>query len=258
MPLLEETEPRAQAVVNENGTSPFFLTCDHASARIPRSLGDLGVSAENRQRHIAWDIGAAGVARELSRLLDATLVLQNYSRLVIDCNRPFENPASIPIESEGVEIPGNRDVTEGDRFARQSEIFDPYHREIRECLDRRERVGKPTTFVAIHSFTPVYHGVPRPWDVSVLYHRERRLSRFVLDKLGADPELCVGDNQPYQVTDTSDFGIPVHAERRGLACALIEFRQDLVEAPDGQRAWAHRLAACLGASPEFESLPPAG
>jgi len=247
-PLLRPDEPPACEVVRPDGSSPYFLTCDHASRRIPSRLGDLGLSEADRQRHIAWDVGAVGLARSLSKCLDAALVLQNYSRLVIDSNRPFENPDSIPVRSEATEIPGNRGLDRSAIAARRREIFAPYHAQISELLDARLAAGLPAIVIAMHSFTPVYHDVVRPWQLSVLYGRDRRFARRLLEVIGEAADLCVGDNVPYQVDDESDYGIPVHAEKRDLLHALVEIRQDEIEAEPQQRRWGERLAAWLTAA----------
>ncbi len=242
--LLKRHEPEPVSVVRESSGSPFFLICDHASNRIPERLGSLGVQTEELKRHIAWDIGAGGVARDLAERLDATVVLQNYSRLVIDCNRPPETPDWIPVRSEATEIPGNRQLTSADREARYGEIFDPYHERIRTLLDQRRASNQATLFVSVHSFTPVYLGQARPEHVGVLYDKDRRAAELLVQGLRADNGLCVGDNAPYRLDD-GDYGIPLHAEERGLPYALFEIRQDLIEAQKDQRAWAARLAGLL-------------
>ncbi len=243
--LLAPHEPAAYEVLRPDAPSPFVLTCDHAGKRIPEALGDLGLPHIERERHIAWDRGAAALARGLSRALEAPLILQTYSRLVIDCNRPFANPDSVPERSEDTEIPGNCGLEAADMAARRREIFAPYHDAIAALLDRRAASGQRSVLIAVHSFTPVYRGEVRPWDVCLLYHRHRPLSAALLAALGAEPELCVGDNVPYQVDDESDYGVPVHGEARGLANALIEVRQDHLETEHARTRWVERLAAVL-------------
>lgn len=195
------------------------------------------------QRHIAWDVGAAGVSRRLAEQLDATLVLQNYSRLVIDCNRPPDSEQLIPHESERTPIPGNQSLSEIEREQRISEIFLPYHQAIASLLDRRD-AHQPTVFVAVHSFTPVYLGEARPWHVGVLFNDDRRIATPMLELLRADDSLCVGENEPYRL-DHNDYGIPVHGEERGILHVLIEIRQDLIASKGGQNEWASRLARDL-------------
>mgnify|MGYP001168892836 CR=1 FL=1 len=242
--LLAKHEPPPFVVERGDGSSEFFLTCDHASNRIPESLASLGLPGGELQRHIAWDIGAAEVARHLSKRLDATLVLQNYSRLVVDCNRPSGHEQLIPLVSEATEVPGNQDIDVQDRARRIDEIFTPYHRAITDHLDARQRRIARTVFVAIHSFTPVYRGAERPWHIGILYRKDHSLAVQMLHELNADESVCVGDNQPYQI-DQKDYGIPVHGEDRGLTHVLIEIRQDLIVSESGQQAWGNRLHGLL-------------
>jgi predicted N-formylglutamate amidohydrolase len=243
--LLAADEPPAFALAHVEGTSPFLFAADHAGKLIPRRLGDLGVSAEERERHIAWDIGIAGTSRYLADALDAFLILQTYSRLVIDCNRSPEVPTSICEVSELTPIPGNRAIAATDRRARIAEIFEPYHRRLAAEIELRERLGRETILIAMHSFTPSFKGSSRPWQVGVLYNRDRRLASVMLDLFRGEGDLVVGDNEPYAISDESDYTIPVHGERRGLVHVELEIRQDLIADPAGQRHWAARLARLL-------------
>jgi predicted N-formylglutamate amidohydrolase len=244
-PLLAPDEPPACLTLGQPNDLPYLLVCDHAGNRIPKSLGTLGVSDSERQRHIAWDIGAAGVVRGLVERLGAFAILQNYSRLVIDCNRAPSVESSIVTISEDTPIPGNLDLSPADRDARIAEILQPYHDRIAAELDRRRDAAIPTVLVAIHSFTPVYRGVARPWHAGLLYNRDDRLSRPLMALLRQDGDLVVGDNEPYAVSDESDYTIPIHGERRGLPHGEIEIRQDLIADMAGQAAWADRLARLL-------------
>ncbi len=244
-PLLALDDPAPFTVHRPHGRSPFLLTCDHAGRRVPRRLGDLGVPAAEWDRHIAWDIGAEGLARALADRLDAWLICQTYSRLVIDCNRPLASPTSIAARSEHTDVPGNLELGAAAVEARRQEIFHPYHRRTVQELERRAGVGQPTILVTVHSFTPVFMADSRPWQLGVLYHRDTRLAHALLQVMRADGRWSVGDNQPYAVSDTSDYAIPVHGEQRGLPHVELEVRQDLVEHPDGQREWGERLAAWL-------------
>jgi predicted N-formylglutamate amidohydrolase len=246
--LLDPDEPSSVTLANEAGQSVFFLTCDHAGRAIPRRLGGLGLPLPETERHIAWDIGIGAVGRRLSALLDAAVVLQTYSRLVIDCNRDPKVPSSIPEISETTEIPGNRDLGEGARAARIDAIFRPYHAAIAAALDRRAAAGQASVLVALHSFTPVFKGVARPWHAAVLYNRDARLARALFELLSAEEGLVIGDNEPYAVGDLTDYTVPVHGERRGLPHVEIEIRQDLIGDPAGQAAWAERLARLLPAA----------
>ena len=232
-PVLEE---------NAASASPFFLTCDHYGWLIPRALGDLGVPERDRERHIAWDIGIASVATLLAENMGAHLIAQRYSRLVIDCNRPFTSPGSVPLISEATEIPGNGGLTPDQLDARRRAIFMPYHARIEQALDARHARGQPTILISLHSFTPVYAGIARPWHIGTLYHRHTQLPSMLRDALRAEGDLVVGDNEPYAVDDATDYTIPVHAERRGLVNTGIEIRQDLIADVAGQQQWATRLA----------------
>lgn len=243
--LLEADEPNPVQVLRPAGAADFVLTADHAGRLIPRVLDSLGVSASELERHIAWDIGIAGVTEALSGLLDATAVLQVYSRLVIDCNRAPDHPTSIPTISEATAIPGNESLSVAGRETRRRAIFDPYHAAIAGLLDARSVAGRGIVLVAMHSFTPVFKGAARAVEIGVLYHHPTPLSRTMLDLLRAEGDLAVGDNQPYAITDTSDYTVPVHGEGRGLDHVEIEIRQDLIADPAGQAAWAQRMARLL-------------
>ncbi|MBB4376507.1 N-formylglutamate amidohydrolase [Bradyrhizobium sp. SBR1B] len=231
--------------VNAEGTSPFLLTSDHYGRVLPRALGDLGIAESELVRHIGWDIGIAGVAERLARLLGAHLIAQRYSRLVIDCNRPPSAASSIPVISEATAIPRNEGISDGEREARRREIFEPYHDRIDAAIDARLHDKRPTVLASLHSFTPVYAGVARPWHIAALYNRDTVLPQLLLKHLRAEGDLVVGDNEPYAVSDLTDYTIPVHGEGRGLVNTGIEIRQDLIADHTGQQQWAERLARIL-------------
>jgi predicted N-formylglutamate amidohydrolase len=243
--LLAADELAPVTVYNESGPSPFLLVADHAGNIMPRALGRLGVAEAECARHIAWDIGIAGLGRLVADALDATLIQQNYSRLIIDCNRPPGAPTSIPEISERTAIPGNVGLSDRQKAARAREIFRPYHDRIEAELERRRQAGRPVALIALHSFTPVFKEVARAWHAAVLYNRDPRLAQSLLALLKKEKGLVVGDNEPYFVSDATDYTIPVHGERRGLLHVLIEIRQDLIADAAGQRAWALVLARLL-------------
>lgn len=243
--LLAEHDPPPVVEENAKGRSPFLLTSDHFGRAIPRSLGDLGLPGGELTRHIAWDIGIAGLARELSARLGAHLIAQAYSRLVIDCNRPTHSPSSIPRISETTIIPGNEGLTREAVDARRREVFDPYHRRISEVIVRRLQQRIPTVLISLHSFTPVYAGIRRPWHVGTLYQSDKRLPPLLLAALRAAGDLVVGDNEPYAVSNDTDYTIPVHGEARGLMNTGIEIRQDLISDQAGEMQWAERLGDIL-------------
>jgi predicted N-formylglutamate amidohydrolase len=241
--LLAPDEAGPVMIGRAEGISPFFLVCDHAARRIPRRLNSLGVSEQQIARHIGWDIGIWAVSQKIADALDACLIGQAYSRLVIDCNRPTASPTSIPEISEATQIPGNTGLTAQQRAARAREVFWPYHDHIARALNARAAV--PTALLAMHSFTPVYKGVARPWHAGILFNQDLGLSRILLELLRAEPGLCIGENEPYAVSNTSDYTAPVHAEARGLPYLEIEIRQDLIESEPGQQEWAARLIRLL-------------
>jgi predicted N-formylglutamate amidohydrolase len=243
--LLAADEAAPFTVEGIAGPSPFLLICDHAGRQIPRALGTLGLDERDLSRHIAWDIGARATSSKLAALLGATLIAQTYSRLVIDCNRPVGAPTSIAPRSERTDIPGNRDISAEEADLRAREVFAPYHARIATELDRRERDGRETILVSMHSFTPVFHDVARPWHLGMLYHRDARVAHALLRMIREEGEWTVGDNEPYSVSDATDYAIPVYGEGRGIAHVEIEIRQDLIADDDGAAAWAERLATWL-------------
>jgi predicted N-formylglutamate amidohydrolase len=238
----EATDARADAA------SPFVVICDHAGRQLPRALGNLGLSPAELATHVAWDIGAGEVAWRLARALGTFVACQRYSRLVIDCNRPLTAPDSIVTRSERTDIPGNRCVTMPEAEARAREVFEPYHARIRAELDRRRAAGLPTVLVSMHSFTPVFMDVARPWHVGVLFNRDTRIAEPLLRLLRAEGDLIVGCNQPYAVDDHSDYSVNHHGEQREIPYVEIEIRQDLIAETAGQIDWAERFARLLPAA----------
>jgi predicted N-formylglutamate amidohydrolase len=252
-PLLAADEPPAFQEIQVEGRSDFIIVADHAGARIPRRLANLGLPDSELKRHIAWDIGALSVARRVAELIDAPLVAQNYSRLVIDCNRDPKVATSIPRISELREIPGNSELSAAQIAARREEIFDPYHRRISELLDRRQALGRRVILVAQHTMTDVYKGDRRQMHAAVLYNRDRRFAGAVLEMLRRERHLIIADNEPYFVSDETDYTIPHHAEARSLLHVEIEIRQDLVDDEAGQTEWAALISRALqDAQREFD------
>jgi predicted N-formylglutamate amidohydrolase len=237
--------PASFSVERSTGASAILLTCDHASHAIPPQLAGLGLSAAELLSHVAWDSGAVEVASGISQLLDATLIYQNYSRLIIDCNRPPGSPQSVLTLSETTRIPGNEQLSTADREQRLQSVFWPYHERIISELDQRASANRATMLVSMHSFTPVFHGVRRPWHAGLLYQRDARLAHALLPRLRAEPSLVIGDNEPYSVHDETDYTLIVHGERRGIPHVGIELRQDLIADAAGQTTWAKRLAPML-------------
>lgn len=248
IPLLSQDEPPPYEVVNPDGPSKFLLVCDHASHRVPASLKDLGVRREALLDHVGWDPGAANVARHLAAELDATLILSNYSRLVIDCNRKPGSTTSIPAKSDTVRVPGNEGMDEDSAKARAEALFWPYHRRIEQAIDERLAARRPTVLVSIHSFTPALQGKKRPWEVGFMYGRDDTLAQYMIAWTRAErPDLTVGDNQPYQVNDSVDYTVPVHGESRGLYAMIVELRNNEIDTDVGVTFWGAMLAAGLRA-----------
>jgi predicted N-formylglutamate amidohydrolase len=229
-------------LVNGEGRSRCVLICEHASNRIPRNLGTLGLDAGELLRHIAWDIGAAAVARLLSRDLDAPLVLQRYSRLAYDCNRPPESADAMPETSETTAIPGNRGLSAADRLARIAGIYRPFHAEIAALLDRRAAAGMRSLVVSVHSFTPVYKGQRRSLDLGILHDRDATLARRLI---AGFPDVDARLNEPYGPRDGVLHTLDLQAAPRGLGHAMIEIRNDLIAEVRGQEEWARRLSGPL-------------
>lgn len=246
--LLKEDEPPVFTVVGPDARSDFVITCDHAGRAIPRALGALGVTAEALATHVASDLHVAELGRLLAERLDAFAIMHNYSRLVIDVNRPLSSPESMVTHSEHTHIPGNEQLSTETRALRAHTLFWPYHQRIQDELDRRARAGRASVLVALHTFTPVYLSLARAMQVGVLYGRDARLAGHLLALLRADGALSVGDNAPYAMSDETDYTAVVHGERRGLLHVELEVRQDLLAEVSGRAAWAERLATALQAA----------
>ncbi|MDR3506663.1 MAG: N-formylglutamate amidohydrolase [Caulobacteraceae bacterium] len=227
----------------DQAASPFLLLGDHAGRAIPRGLGGLGLAPGAMDGHIAWDIGVEGLGERLSASLDACFLRQTYSRLVIDCNRRPGAPGSIPAVSDGVAIPGNAALSAAEIRARTEEIYTPYQGAIAAMIEARKARGQPTVLLALHSFTPVMQGIPRPWRYGVLHRNDSPASRALLGLLRQTLGDQAGDNQPYALDET-DNTIPLHAAANGLDYVELEVRQDLIEGPAGQDE-AAALIGCL-------------
>lgn len=257
--MLRPGDPPPFVAEHETGTAPVVLTCEHAGQAIPAALGDMGIPRADLDRHIGWDPGALGVAQALAAMLDAPLIWQPYSRLVIDCNRPHDAPALTPEISDHTPIPANLNLVAADRRARIEAIHIPFHRKIAEILDARPDAA----LVAVHSFTPQRRAdpAPRPWHCGFLWRQD---STFAEALFGAmqEPGLILAHNQPYEIEDDGDYTIPVHGEARRIPHVLLEIRQDLIATPEGQQRWAARLATALagirggsrGAEPSLPAL----
>lgn len=246
--LLTAADPAPFEMLNPDGASALVLVADHAGNAVPAALFDLGLPAEELNRHIGIDIGTAWIGEKLSADFDAVLVRATYSRLVVDLNRPIESPTSMPPVSDGTAVPGNHDLTPAARAARLEAIFHPYHQAIAAAVTRVAARGQTPIIVSLHSFTPRIEGTDRPWHLGFLYDRDDRLARLMIAEMRRDPGLLVGDNQPYSGRNPSGFTIEHHAENPGRAHVTVEFRQDLVDTPEKAADWAGRFAAALRTS----------
>lgn len=229
------------------GTSPYLLICDHAGNRVPATLARLGLQDAELSRHIAWDLGVLELSRHVSRELDATLIYQRYSRLVIDCNRPPRSRLAIPMASDGTDIACNADLSEREWSMRVDEVFTPYHAAIDSLLQERVQAGREPILISMHSFTPRLKTSDevRPWHMAVLFNRCRDFPLALARALMQEGDIQVGVNEPYAVEDASDYAIPIHGERRGLRHALLEVRQDIIATPEQRALWGGRLARVL-------------
>ncbi len=243
MPVsLTDGEDHPFLLINGSGSSSIILVCEHASNRLPKALGTLGLSPEQLQMHIAWDIGAEGVARLLSKLLDAPLALQRYSRLAYDCNRHPESPGAIPEISETTVIPGNKNRSAEQKLQRIRDIYRPFHNGLSDFLDLRATEGRKTAIVTLHSFTRLYKGKERSVELGLLHDRDAMMA---LQLLKAFPNIKAALNEPYGPKDGVMHTTALHADARCLHSVMIEIRNDLIVNSRGQEEWAQRLSVPL-------------
>ena len=232
-------------VTNRSGASRYVIVCEHASNWLPASLRTLGLSPDDMKRHIAWDPGALPVASRLAETLDATLVESCVSRLAIDCNRPLDAPDLIAEMSETTRVPGNEGLDAAAREARIALAYRPFHDALEDVVENRVAAGRATWIVTIQSFTPVYRGVSRPWHIGIIHDEDERVSAPLLAGLHGVSGITVGANQPYSPADRVYFTLERHARPRGLPCAMIEIRNDVIADAVSQDLWAQRLATIL-------------
>lgn len=254
MGLLDGDEPLPFERREFGAGRSIVVVCDHASNRIPRRLGTLGLADHYLRDHIAWDIGAEGVATELAEMLRVPMIVGTYSRLVVDLNRAKHDASAIPPISDGVLVPGNVALNGFERRERLDAIHDVYHAALDRLLAENASVDRSPVVVAIHSFTPQVSGIGRPWHAGVLWDKDPRVALPLLAALRAPGDIMVGDNEPYSGRHPADYTIDSHAERNGYAHAAIEIRQDQIQSRQGQRAWAERLFHALTPILEIERI----
>ena len=239
--LLSKNDPSPFKVYNETCETPVLLVCDHAGNEIPENLKLLGLPREVLETHIAIDLGCRDLAIALSDLMKSTLIIASYSRLTIDLNRsPYDETLITPI-SDGIEIPGNQNLSTIDQKSRVEEIFDPYHaaidREIKRLQGRQSRVG----VISMHSFTPSMGGRSRPWEIGILWAKDDRISRPLINSLRSEIDLCIGDNEPYDARENYGYTVESHGEKAEIPGVLIEVRQDLIDSDLGVKKWADKI-----------------
>ena len=246
--LLSPSDGPPVEVVNPEGRGDVVLVCEHAANRIPAALGTLGLDEAQLRTHIAWDPGAAAVARHISAAMDAPLVLARFSRLVYDCNRPPAAPGAMPSRSEIHVIPGNADLGECERRARVEEIYLPFRRRVSGLLDQRRAAGRRSVLVTVHSFTPVYAGTTREVDLGILHDADSRLADELIRIEERRGDLVVRRNAPYGPLDGVTHTLEEHALARGLLNAMLEIRNDLIEDAASREAMAARLSRLIAAA----------
>ncbi len=245
-PLLASDEPSPATVLGcADPAYPLLLVCDHASSRIPASLQQLGLPVEALDEHIALDIGAADVVRRLQEKLQVPAVLANYSRLVVDCNRPLSHRHAFPDYSDNRPVPGNQNLTAEQKAERVQALFDPYHAAVASQLGELATDAVAPAVIAVHSFTPVMDGFQRPWHCGILWDKDDRLAVPLIESLRALKAYTIGDNEPYSGRHPEDYTLDTHAEAAGLPHVAIELRQDLIAHSAGAEQWAGILAAAL-------------
>ena len=230
--LLSLDDVSPYITLNPNSITPVLLVCDHASNRFPKSLGTMGLDYLDRLSHITVDIGSRATTESLAKQLNTTAILCQYSRLIVDCNRNISDNSAYLDKSDGVDIPGNQNLNNKEKEIRESEIYWPYHNAIDTQISRLKRQKVSPIIISIHSFTPVFNGNKREWEVGVLWDKDPTTARIFINKL-TEAGFLVGDNKPYSGKDPEDFTLDYHAEIIGLPHVGIEIRQDLINNDDG-------------------------
>lgn len=243
--LIGPGDPPPFMTYNEHGTADVLLVADHANPFFPAALNQLGLADWVLEEHVAWDIGADELARCLADELDAQAVLAGFSRLIIDPNRRLDDAGSIPGISDGIAIPGNMGLDDEARNRRVQSFFRPYHDEISKRLDAFRDRGIVPAVIAVHTCTPVFDRVVRPWHIGIMWDKDPRIPRHLFRYFENHPEICFGDNEPYSGRHPHDFTIDHHAETAGYPHVGFEVRQDLVSDAAGARKWAGVLARAL-------------
>ncbi len=244
-PLLGPEDPPPFRFMDRRSSSRCLVVADHAGNAVPGSLQGLGLEQDVFRQHIAVDIGSRALAARLAELLGSSLVLANYSRLVVDLNRHLDDPTAFIPESDGVIIPGNQNLGAAEKLRRADAIHRPYHSAIDNLIDDFMKQGSLPVIISVHSFTPVLGGVTRPWHIGVLWDKDPRIAGPLLAGLRQNPELLVGDNEPYSGRHPADYTVDHHGEGRGVANVSLEVRQDLLSDKAGVERWSGLLSEAL-------------
>jgi len=239
--ILQKGEKPSVRTVNAGGKGLGLIVCDHSGVRVPKALKGLGISKKELHRHIGWDIGTETIGLYLAKALDMPAVFAEYSRLVVDVNRAPGYRECIIEESDHTVIPANRNLGKAARLQRMKEFYEPYHREVKQQIDRFARRGQKPLMLAVHSFTPEMDGKKRPWHIAVLWNDQKEIAQKVMRELKKnDPKMPIGSNHPYTLKTERYKGLTVyrHAVKRGLPYIFVEFRQDLVDTKPKAEKWA--------------------
>jgi predicted N-formylglutamate amidohydrolase len=253
-PLIGPGDPPPFMTYNDHGATNLLLVADHASPFFPAAMNQLGLADWVLERHVAWDIGSDQLTRYLADELDAQAVLAGFSRLIVDPNRKLDDPTAFVQVSDGIAIPGNLDLDEEHKALRVQCFFKPYHDAITTKLERFEAAGVVPAFISVHTCTPVFDRVVRPWHIGVMWDRDPRIAAPLMENLRRMDGICIGDNEPYSGRHPHDFTIDYHAEPAGLPHVGIEVRQDLVNTDEGAKRWARTLARALRPVLDDQSL----
>ena len=245
---LSTDDPEPYTLINAHAQTPVLLICDHASHALPQQAENLGLEPELLlNKHVAWDIGAAQITHRLAERLQTQAVLSGYSRLLIDCNRQIGDPTSIPAVSDGITVPGNQAVSDVEAAWRADTFFWPYHHEVSQRLAQLWRHGPPPALVSIHTFTPYFNGLHRPWDLGVLWNHDPRIALPLMKWFAHQhSDLYIGDNEPYSGREVG-FTVEHHAGAAGLPHVTVEIRQDLVSDDASCQRWGKILGDALEA-----------
>ena len=240
---LEMNSPSFETIQGDPKTGIVIIS-DHATNIVPAQYEQLGLPASEFERHIAYDIGAEALTRQLAAKIGCPAIMSRFSRLLIDPNRGTDDPTLVMRLSDGAIVPGNAEITPEEKQYRIDTFYQPYHDEVSQQIDNSVQSGCLPMVFSIHSFTPFWKGVPRPWHVGVLWEGDNRFARALIEQLSVDKSLNVGENEPY-VGGIEGESLDKHARARGLLAALIEIRQDLIGDETGVEEWANRLALIL-------------